>query len=321
MLAKRGHRHKQWLTSLSSHLLYSYRCKQVPVSGPHDHRNCCLSESWTDLRSDSFRKECVWLGGNCRPTSCVNILSVPSNLSLAASRFIAASLPGSAFPTLPPGSSPPSPSLISSAFSLSLHLHPLFHQACMQPPRRHFHPHYSLPQPEPRQAGRQAGCPAGGPDGALASQPALGLWACRTAGRPFCGRYGRGQSWHLSVTMDQQGDGKARTQKEPCQYTADWETVEGRTHTPTCDWAAVLSLTTRRCTEYEIEGRLTWLVFEAFSVMQLHLRIIILLMRGNHIGKNSCIFLIDFWIFCYHNMPFFNQIKKIHQNTHLGFCT
>lgn len=171
------------------------------------------------------------------------------------------------------------------------------------------------------QAGRQAGCPAGGPDGALASQPALGLWACRTAGRPFCGRYGRGQSWHLSVTMDQQGDGKARTQKEPCQYTADWETVEGRTHTPTCDWAAVLSLTTRRCTEYEIEGRLTWLVFKAFSVMQLHLRIIILLMRGNHIGKNSCIFLIDFWIFCYHNMPFFNQIKKIHQNTHLGFCT
>lgn len=81
------------IISLSSRLLYSRRCKRVPVSGPHDHRNCCLSESWTDLRSDSFRKECVWLGGNCRPTSCVNILSVPSNLSLAASRFIGASLP------------------------------------------------------------------------------------------------------------------------------------------------------------------------------------------------------------------------------------
>lgn len=29
------------------------------------------------------------------------------------------------------------------------------------------------------------------------------------AARPFCGRYGRGRSWHLPVTTDQQGDGKA----------------------------------------------------------------------------------------------------------------
>lgn len=93
-------------------------CKHVCVSGPHNQRKCCLSESWTDLRSDSFRKECVWLGGNCRPTSCVNILSVPSNVSFPACQTISTSLPGSAFPTLPPGSSPPSPSLIS-AFSLS----------------------------------------------------------------------------------------------------------------------------------------------------------------------------------------------------------
>lgn len=70
------------ILSLSSSLLFGRRCKHVRISGPHNQRKCCLSESWTDLRSDSFRKECVWLGGNCRPTSCVNILSVPSNLSL-----------------------------------------------------------------------------------------------------------------------------------------------------------------------------------------------------------------------------------------------
>lgn len=117
-------------------------------------------------------------------------------------------------------------SYILRFLSFFLHLHPLSsaEPACT-PPCCRFHPHYSLPQPEPR----QAGFPAGGPDGALASQPALGLWACRTAGRPFCGRYGPGQSWHLSVTMDQQGDGKAGTQSEPCQYTADWEANCGGT--------------------------------------------------------------------------------------------
>lgn len=78
----RPHRRAEIL-ALSSSLLFSRRCKQVGVSGPHNQRKCCLSESWTDLRSDSFRKECVWLGGSCRPTSCVNILSVPSNLSLS----------------------------------------------------------------------------------------------------------------------------------------------------------------------------------------------------------------------------------------------
>lgn len=87
-------------------------------------------------------------------------------------------------------------------------------------------PSFSLPHPKPR----QAGYPLGGPDGALACQPALGFWACRTAGQPFCGRYGQGQSWHLSVTMDQQGDVKAGTPREHCQYTADWGTNCKRTH-------------------------------------------------------------------------------------------
>lgn len=65
------------ILSSSSSLLLCCQCKQVCISGPHNQRNCCLSKSWTHLRSDSFRKECVWLGGNCGPTSCVNILSVP----------------------------------------------------------------------------------------------------------------------------------------------------------------------------------------------------------------------------------------------------
>lgn len=37
----------------------------------------------------------------------------------------------------------------------------------------------------------------------------LGFWGCRMAAWPFCGRYGRGQSWHLPMTVDQQGDSKA----------------------------------------------------------------------------------------------------------------
>lgn len=108
---------------------------------------------------------------------------------------------------------------LTSFFSFPSFPSSLFQQAFI-------HPLYYGPSP-----GEQAGFPAVGPDGALASQPALGLWACRTAGRPFCGRYGRGQSWHLFVTMEQQGDGKAGTQREHCQYTADWGPNCRRTHT------------------------------------------------------------------------------------------
>lgn len=128
------------------------------------------------------------------------------------------------------------PRLLYPLFPFPSFTSSLFNQACVHPPCRHFHPHYTLPQPEPGQAGRQAGFPAGGPDGVLASQPALGLWARRTAARPFCGRYGRGQSWHLSVTMDQQGDSKAGTQNRASTQQTEGLTVERWTHTPRCDF-------------------------------------------------------------------------------------
>lgn len=209
-------------------------CKHVCVSGPHNQRKCCLSESWTDLRSDSFRKECVWLGGNCRPTSCVNILSVPSNVSFPACQSISMSLPGSAFPTLPPGSSPPSPSLIS-AFSL-----PFIYILSLQP---------SLcapslpPFPPPlhsssawARAGRQAGrLPGWGPrwcSGESASSGSLSpqdgstalLWPIwpRPVLAPVCdyGPAGGQQSWH----------------SKPCQYTADWGTNCGEMDSHTEMW-------------------------------------------------------------------------------------
>ena len=157
--------------------------KSAYLSRPHDQRNCCLSESWTDLRSDSFRKECVWLGGNCGPTSCVNILSVLSNLSLSLllysflCRYWALPLRRRHLAHLPP-------SLISSISpllsSLYLHLHPL--PACTHTlPRRHFHPHYSLPQPEPRQAGRLPGWGPRWCSGESASSGSLSLQDGRTA--------------------------------------------------------------------------------------------------------------------------------------------
>lgn len=188
----------------------------------HNQHNCWLSNSWIDLRCDSFRKECVWLRENSRPTRCVNILTVLSDffprvsvhfcvawrLSLSDAADWLASLA-----TIPhvrsPHFCPSFPSFKS----------PLFQQAFI----------YTPTPVAWAQAGGQAGSPAAGPDGALASQPALGLWAGRMAGRPFCGRYGGGQSWHLFVTMEQQGDGKAGTQREQCQYTADWGTNCGRT--------------------------------------------------------------------------------------------
>lgn len=155
----------------------------------------------------------------------VSIFCLFPQICLPESQFIPKSLHGSSSLTLLPFSSPSlplSPSLTShlaTSFSfLPSFTSLLFHQVFI-------HPHYSSPS-----LGKQAGFPTGSPDGALASQLALGLCACRMAGRPFCGRYGGGQSWHLSVTMEQQGDGKAGTQKEHCQYTADWGTNCGWTH-------------------------------------------------------------------------------------------
>lgn len=209
------------------HLVFYYVgrwCKHVCISGPLNQHKCCLSESWTDLRSDSFRNECVWLGGNCRPTSCVNILSVPSNVSFPASQYISTSLPDSAFPALPPGSSPPSPSLIYEV-SPPLSLYPsftsaLFNQACLHSPYCHFHPHYSLPQPEPRQAGRLPGWGPRWCSGESASSGSLSLqdssmallWQIwpRPVLAPVCdyGPAGGQQSWH----------------SKPCQYTTEWGT-------------------------------------------------------------------------------------------------
>lgn len=211
------------ILSLSSSLLFCRRCKQVCKSRPHNQHNCCLSESWTDLRSDSFRKECVWLGGNREPTSCVNILSVPANLSLPASQFISVSLPGSASPKLPPGSSPLSPSLISSVSPPPFSLFPsftssLFNRACTHTDThtlldRHFLPHYSLPQPEPRQAGRLPGWRPRWCSGESASSGSLSLQDGRTALlwpiwsrpvlAPVCdyGPAGGRQGWHSERTV------------------------------------------------------------------------------------------------------------------------
>lgn len=130
-----------------------------------------------------------------------------------------------------------------------LHLHPLssIKPACTLPTAAST-PTTVFLSPSP---GRPAGFPAGGPDGVLASQPALGLWVCRMAAWPFCGRYGRGQSWHLSVTMDQQGDGKAGTQNRASTQQNEGLTVERWTNTLRCDLAAILSMTTRRCMKQE----------------------------------------------------------------------
>lgn len=105
-----------------------------------------------------------------------------SQISLPASLFISVSLLGSASPPPPPGSSPPISyilyltiaflSLSSFTSSPSLHAHP---------PRRHFHPHYSLPQPEPRQAGRLPGWGPRWCSGESASSGSLSLQDGRTA--------------------------------------------------------------------------------------------------------------------------------------------
>jgi len=158
------------ILSVSSALLFCARCKQVCISRPHINRNCCLSESWTDVRSDSFRKECVWLGGNLRTNklcqhSVCSLESISIHVCVATVPLQPRHL---AHILLPPSLYLPShhrflsfPSFTSS----------LFNQACIHPPCRHFHPHCSLSELEPR----QAGFTAGGPDGAQASQPALGL--------------------------------------------------------------------------------------------------------------------------------------------------
>lgn len=209
---ERPHTHRQWY--YLCHLVFyviSRQCKQVCRSRPHNQYNCCLSESWTDLRSDSFRKECVWLGGSCRPTSCVNILSVPSNLSLPASQFISVLLLSSASPTLSPGSAP----LTLSYQCIFLYLHPPSSTKSTYtiaiPSTRS-----SPPQPKP-EAGRQAGrLPAWGPrwcSGESASSGFLSLQDGRTALlwpiwprpvlAPVCdyGPAGGRQGWHSERTL------------------------------------------------------------------------------------------------------------------------
>lgn len=143
------------ILSLSSSILFCSRCKQLDISRPHKQRNCCLSESWTDLKTDSFRKECVWLGGKMRTNKlCQHSVCSLKSLSLPAFQFISVSLPGFASPTswLISSFSNSYILILATTFSLFLHLHPpLFNQVCIH---RHFHPHYSCPQP--RRPGRQA---------------------------------------------------------------------------------------------------------------------------------------------------------------------
>lgn len=188
--------------------LFCPRCKQVCISRPHNQHNCCLSESWTDLRSDSFRKGmCLaWreLRTNklCQHSVCsLKSLSLPASLLLSQHCHLAHLL------------SPPS--LISSVSLprslFSLHLHPL---SSTKPPYcRHFHPHYSLPQPEPRQAGRLPGWGPRWCSGESASSGSLSLQDGRTALlwpiwprpvlAPVCdyGPAGGRQGWHSGRTV------------------------------------------------------------------------------------------------------------------------
>lgn len=149
------------ILSLSFSLSFCRQCKQVHISRPRNQHNCCLSESWTDLKTDSFRKECVWLGGKMRTNKlCQHSVCSLKSLSLLAFQFISVAT-GLCLPSTAGW-------LIASLFiSYILCLTTnrflsflsftfsslLFNQACIQPPR-HFHPHYSPPQP--RRPGRQA---------------------------------------------------------------------------------------------------------------------------------------------------------------------
>lgn len=249
------------ILSLSSNLLFHRRCKQVCISRPHNQRNCCLSESWTELRSDSFRKECVWLGGNCGPTSCVNILSVPSNLSLPASLFMSVSLPGSASPTLPPGSSPVSPSLISSV-SPPLSLFSFIYILSLQPS---LHTPSPPPFPPPLQSS-SARAQAGRQASRLGAQMVLWrvsqLWVSEPAGwqdSPSVADMAEASPGTCLWLWTSRGTARLalRENRASTQQTGGL-TAEGLTSTLTCDLAAVLLMTTRRCTEYEIEEKLSW---------------------------------------------------------------
>lgn len=106
--------------------------------------------------------------------------------SLSKCLFCCASVRPCLAPRLGPPGSPPAHSLCYRRsllffflFPSLLHIHPLCRTAhallclaspCLRPPYCYFSPHYTLPQPQPG----QAGSPAGGPDGVLASGPALG---------------------------------------------------------------------------------------------------------------------------------------------------
>lgn len=109
------------------------------------------------------------------------------------------------------------PHLLYPLFPFPSFTSSLFNQACMHPPCRHFHPHYTLPQPEPGQAGRLPGWGPRWCSGESASSGSLSLqdgstallWPIwpRPVLAPVCdyGPAGGQQSWH----------------SKPCQYTAD----------------------------------------------------------------------------------------------------
>lgn len=118
------------------------RYLRVLTSG---HENRAIGVYLSDCSETGLGEECVWFGGRCGPTSCVNILSVP--------RFVPVS-----FPLCLPS---PAPTRYLSFTS------PLFNQPA--------HRHPSAISALSQVLLEQAGFPAGGPDGSLASRPAPGL--------------------------------------------------------------------------------------------------------------------------------------------------
>lgn len=86
------------------------------------------------------------------------------------------------------------------------------------------------------------------------------LWVSEQAGRPFCGWYGGGRSWHLLWLWSSRG--KARlAHREQCQYTADWGDNCGRTITHRHFACAILLPAARWCDKYDTEIPLSWFEF------------------------------------------------------------
>lgn len=216
-------------------------------SRPHNQCNCCLSESWSDPRSDSFRKECVWLGGNFGPTSCVNILSIPSNLSLSLCISVHVCVTAGLCRLLVHLSY-----IVSQLLFFFFHIYTISLQLSLHislPTSTHFHPLHSLPQAELRQAG---GLPSWEPRWCLGESASYGsrslqdgrtalLWPIwpRPVLAPVCGWTSRGTA-RLALN-----ENTASTQQ-----TGEL-TAERLTNTLTCDSGAFLLVTTRRHDQQE----------------------------------------------------------------------